>query len=89
MRTKRNLDSVFVKAMAVFRALADKRTPLLPKVIGIAALAYILFPFDVMSDLVPFTGWIDDASIAGIALLLIAKLIPKQVLDEYRPGNRQ
>ncbi len=66
----------------MIRALFDKRTPLIPKIIGLIVMAYIIVPFDLLPDS-PFIGWIDDASLAALGLFIISKLVPKAVLEEY------
>jgi carbonic anhydrase len=66
----------------VIKALFDKRTPLVPKVIGGLVLAYIIIPFDLIPD-APVVGWFDDATLTALGLFIISKLIPKEVLEEY------
>ncbi len=34
---------------------------LLTAIVSIASIAYIIFPFDLITDLIPVLGWIDDA----------------------------
>jgi uncharacterized membrane protein YkvA (DUF1232 family) len=46
--------------------------------IGVALL-YVLNPFDIIPDFIPFVGYVDDALIVGICINLIRK-----DLDKYR-----
>lgn len=71
----------------VIRALFDKRTPWVPKVIGILIIAYIALPFDLIPDYIPVFGWLDDAGLAALGLFIISKLVPKEVLEEYKNEN--
>lgn len=43
-------------------------TPWLARLIPVAALVYVVMPFDLAPDLVPMLGWIDDAMLVPIAL---------------------
>ena len=45
--------------------LKDKSVPFGYKLLPLAGLAYLLWPFDIASDLVPFFGQIDDAAIVA------------------------
>jgi Uncharacterized conserved protein len=37
-----------------------------------ASVLYVLFPFDVISDLIPFFGWLDDGF---VIFLLVRRLL--------------
>lgn len=69
-------------AMAV--ALFDKRSPWTAKAAAAAALVYLINPFDIAPDLIPFLGWIDDAIAVPLALWLATKLIPREVMSDAR-----
>jgi uncharacterized membrane protein YkvA (DUF1232 family) len=88
MKSKTNSVNFFMNIWYVIRALFDKRTPWVPKVIGILIIAYIILPFDLIPDAIPVFGWLDDAGLATLGLFIISKLVPKEVLDEYKNENR-
>jgi len=48
------------------------RMSFLTKVIMAASVLYVLFPFDVISDLIPFFGWLDDGF---VIFLLVRRLL--------------
>lgn len=50
------------------------RMSLLTNLILIAGLAYVLFPFDLITDFIPFMGWIDD----GFVIFLVVKRLTKE-----------
>jgi uncharacterized membrane protein YkvA (DUF1232 family) len=87
VKSKTNSVNFFMNIWYVIRALFDKRTPWVPKIIGIAIIAYIILPFDLIPDYIPVVGWLDDAGLAALGLFIISKLVPKQVLEEYRDGK--
>jgi uncharacterized membrane protein YkvA (DUF1232 family) len=86
MKDKKNSVNFFMQAWHVVKALFDKRTPVVPKVIGLFVLAYIIIPFDLIPD-APVVGWFDDATLAALGLFIISKLIPKEVLEGYKNWN--
>ena len=84
MKNKNNSIGFFTRIYVYIRALLDRRTPIIPKILGIAIIAYIILPFDLIPDTIPVLGWMDDAAIAALGIFIISKLIPKAILDEYR-----
>ena len=56
------------------------RMSLLTTLIVVLALIYIVFPFDLIPDYIPFIGWIDDG--------LILFLLIKRLLKETQRFNR-
>jgi uncharacterized membrane protein YkvA (DUF1232 family) len=75
LRTRRKL--TFFRLM-----LGDTRIPFYVKAIPIGLVAYLSIPFDIIPDFVPVLGYLDDVAIALLALVLIIKLSPRQVVTE-------
>lgn len=50
------------------------RMSLFTTLVVILALAYIIFPFDLLPDYIPFLGWIDD----GFAFFLLVKRLQRE-----------
>ena len=69
------LDSV-----AMYYCAIDQKTPLLAKGIALAALAYVINPFDIMPDAIPALGFTDDAAAVVAAL----KTVDKHVTNEHK-----
>jgi len=59
------------------RLLFDKKVPWFYKLIPVAAIVYLIFPFDFISDLAPFLGQLDDLTIIGGALAIFTRLAKK------------
>jgi uncharacterized membrane protein YkvA (DUF1232 family) len=66
-----------------FRLIKDPRVPALPKLVPLAVLGYLIVPMDLLPDVVPALGQIDDAMIVILALRVFLKLCPKQVVEEH------
>jgi uncharacterized membrane protein YkvA (DUF1232 family) len=88
MKDKKNTIGFFHRIFYLMKALFDKRTPWIPKVIGIIIISYIVLPFDFVPDVIPVLGWLDDATLAALGIFIISLLIPKEVLNDYEnPKN--
>jgi len=72
------------EALAIGLALKDVRTPLRAKLVGGAALAYLMSPIDLIPDFIPLAGQLDDLLIVPAGLWLARRMIPPQVLAEAR-----
>src|SRR5690242_1924737 len=62
----------------------DKRTPAISKILILLAIGYLLLPFDIIPDFIPFAGQLDDAIIVPLLFFLATFLIPKEVVEENR-----
>ncbi len=82
MRIQERIDKVKVYLPALFLALKHKDTPLLAKAIATFALIYAISPIDLIPDVIPVIGYLDDLLILPILITLCVKLIPKAVMEE-------
>ncbi len=74
----------------VWRLLRDPRVPLLSKlVIPALILAYFLWPADLMPDVFPLLGQVDDLVLLALALKLFVDLCPPEIVRQYRENGRQ
>lgn len=78
LRTR--LRNFFTKALAVYMGLRDPSVPRLAKIIGVASLLYLVFPMDFIPDVIPVVGWLDDMAILPIAVHIMGKIIPLQLM---------
>jgi uncharacterized membrane protein YkvA (DUF1232 family) len=67
-----------------FLVFKDRQTPWIVKLILGAGLLYILLPVDLLSDTVPFLGWLDDMAIVTFIVALALRLVPREVTDKVR-----
>ena len=66
-----------------WRLLWDKRVPLWTKLIPPVALAYVLFPFDIIPDVAVGLGQLDDVAVLLIGVKLFIELAPPDVVHEH------
>jgi uncharacterized membrane protein YkvA (DUF1232 family) len=55
------------------RFLLDPRVAPWAKVLAALALVYAIFPLDLVPDVVPVLGWLDDAGIVALGLYLLTR----------------
>lgn len=65
-------------------AYKDPRTPWLPKIICMLAVAYALSPIDLIPDFIPVLGFIDDAILLPALIWLAVRLLPLEVVTTSR-----
>ena len=69
-----------------FKAIKNKNTPVMAKLMGIFAIAYAILPADIIPDVVPFLGILDDAIVLPFLIYLASKMIPDEVMDKEKPA---
>lgn len=50
-------------ALAYFR---DARVSMFHKLLGLLAIAYVVSPVDLVPDVMPLVGWLDDVGVIGL-----------------------
>jgi uncharacterized membrane protein YkvA (DUF1232 family) len=69
---------------AIYLASRDPRVPWHAKAVAIAVAAYALSPIDLIPDFIPVLGYLDDLIIVPLGIALVVRLIPAEVMAEYR-----
>ncbi len=70
---------VWDRLRLAWRLFRDPRVPIWTKAIPIAALAYLVWPLDVVADLVPGLGQLDDVTLLLVATEAFVRLCPRQL----------
>jgi uncharacterized membrane protein YkvA (DUF1232 family) len=70
--------------VVLWLAARDPRTPLLAKLLAGAVAAYALSPIDLIPDLVPVLGLLDDLILVPVGIWLALRLIPQALIAELR-----
>lgn len=95
-RNLRHAFGLFQNRKTMWQMLRDAfkgryRMSFITGLIIVLSLCYIVFPFDLLPDFIPFLGWIDD----GIVLFLLIKVLNKETqryirhkVMERRGGER-
>ena len=69
---------------AVYLASRDPRVPWYVKALGVCIAAYALSPIDLIPDFIPVLGYLDDAILLPLGILLVVRMIPPEVMAEHR-----
>lgn len=70
-RTRQNavkLAPLLLSPRRLGRFLRDREAPWGPKLLVLLSLIYLLVPTDLVPDLIPVVGWLDDAGLVSAAL---------------------
>jgi uncharacterized membrane protein YkvA (DUF1232 family) len=67
----------------VVRLLRDGRVPIYLKVVPFLSLIYIVMPFDLVPDLIPILGQVDDLGIFVLSIEAFIMLSPQDVVQEH------
>jgi len=77
------IQEVARQARLAWRLFWDQRVPLWTKLIPPAALGYVLFPVDIIPDMAPGLGQLDDLAVLLIGVKLFVELAPPDVVREH------
>lgn len=69
---------------ALWIAARSARTPWIAKLIAGSVAAYAFSPIDLIPDFIPIIGYLDDLIIIPLGIALVVRLIPAQLMSEFR-----
>lgn len=73
-----------LELLALYLAARHPLTPWYAKLVIAGCVAYALTPADILPDVMPVLGWIDDLLFVPIAVALAVRFVPRPVLAECR-----
>jgi uncharacterized membrane protein YkvA (DUF1232 family) len=71
----------------VWAMLGDARTPTSAKLTALLALMYVISPVDLVPDVLPILGWLDDGVVAYWLFKLAQRLLPPDLLAALKERN--
>src|SRR3982075_4010075 len=70
------------------RLMTDSRVPKTERALLAGAIVYFIIPFDLIPDMIPFVGQVDDAYLIALTLLrLMERTDPKVVREHWSGGG--
>ena len=69
---------------AIYLACKDSRVPWYARALAAVVVAYALSPIDLIPDIIPVIGYLDDLILVPLGIALVLKMIPPPVLAECR-----
>jgi uncharacterized membrane protein YkvA (DUF1232 family) len=84
---------------SLYIAYRDERTPWYARVLAACVLGYAFSPIDLIPDMIPVLGYLDDLVLVPLGIALTVRLLPREVwrdaqaqstemLRANRPTNR-
>ena len=73
----------------VYGLMTDRRVPLRAKLIVPAAIVYLIVPYDIVPDIIPIAGLLDDILALIIAVGLVVTIVPREILSEHLGRRRR
>lgn len=64
--------------------LKHPQTPMAGKILLWLAVGYLLLPFDLIPDMIPVLGQLDDLVLVPLLVFIALKLIPQAVIADCR-----
>jgi uncharacterized membrane protein YkvA (DUF1232 family) len=77
------IQQTLLQLRLIWRLLRDPRILWLLKLIPIGGVLYVLFPFDLLIDLAPVIGQLDDAGLLLGSLWLFVEMCPPDIVKEH------
>lgn len=70
--------------LTVFYAARDPAAPWSARLLAVVAAVYALSPIDLIPDVIPVLGWLDDLLLVPLGFWLVLRLMPPPVMARAR-----
>lgn len=77
------------ETFTLYLACRHPRVPWYAKAVALVVVGYALSPIDLIPDFIPVLGYVDDLILIPLGLMLVIRMIPKDVLAECRQGAEE
>lgn len=77
-----------VEIYALYLAYRDPRVPWYARVFAALVVGYAFSPIDLIPDVIPVLGYLDDLLIVPLGIAIAIRMIPPSVLAECREEAR-
>ncbi len=71
----------------LFRLFKDSRVPAAEKAFLLGAIVYVISPIDLIPDVIPFIGQVDDLYLVSLTLLRLLNRTPAEVVRQHWEGG--
>lgn len=83
-RIQQKAKQLKIETYALYLAYRDPRVPWHARVFAALVVAHTFSPIDLIPDLIPVLGYLDDLIITPLGIYLALKMIPQEVMLEAR-----
>ena len=70
--------------MMVWAMLRNPAAPAISKLVALLAAVYIISPVDLVPDVIPILGWLDDGVVSILLFKLAFTLLPKEMYESLK-----
>lgn len=81
---KRRAHALKVEVYALYLAYRDPRVPWYARLFAAGVVAYAFSPIDLIPDVIPVLGYLDDLILVPLGIRIALRLIPPAVMAESR-----
>ena len=81
MRLREWVRTLKRQSLIAYFVARNPRTPLMVRLLALGVAAYALSPIDLIPDLIPVLGHLDDLIIVPLGVALVIRLIPAEVAE--------
>jgi uncharacterized membrane protein YkvA (DUF1232 family) len=85
---KRRARQLRQETYALYLAYRDPRTPWYARVFAACVVGYAFSPIDLIPDVIPVLGYLDDLILVPLGVAIALKMIPPPVMAECREEAR-
>ncbi len=75
--------NLILQARLVWLLMRDSRVPLWIKSLPVGAITYLFLPTDIVPDVIPILGQLDDVAVVLIGMRMFIELAPAYVVEEH------
>lgn len=68
----------------IYFACKDSRVPWYARTLAAIIVAYAFSPIDLVPDVIPIIGYLDDIILVPLGIILVLRMIPSVVLEDCR-----
>lgn len=82
------LGELWQQVRLVFQLIKDREVPIYLKILPFLGILYTLFPIDIITDVIPVLGQLDDLTILIIGAKVFIEMAPPQVVARHLAAMR-
>ena len=87
-KLKQQAQHLKAELYALYLAYRDPRVPWYAKIFVACVVGYAFSPIDLIPDPIPLLGYLDDLILVPLGIALAIRMIPANVMAEYRQQAR-
>lgn len=81
-----NITGLRAMGTRFFRYVRDPRVPLWRRLAGVFTVLYFVWPLDLIPDVLPFVGWLDDIGVLSAVAVFMVREVQRYQPEEQPSG---